>query len=157
MANTVSLCVCGSGDPHFIPTTEAKVLSYLQEAKVDVFASTHTCLPFAQRFGPHGAVINNGSGGMPNFSGQRHGLMTRIARLAESGKGPRDSVYGASVGGLRVDAIPVRYDHDAWMCRFSRNWPPGSAAHASYFERCSHGPAFTARQAARFGFELAAS
>lgn len=39
------------------------------EASVDVFASTHTCLPALCRFdGDEKVVINNGAAGMPNFA-----------------------------------------------------------------------------------------
>ena len=51
-------------------------------SQVDVFAATHTCLAALRDFDlPPGrlTVINNGAAGMPNFSGSRIGVITRIA------------------------------------------------------------------------------
>ena len=103
------------------------------------------------------AVFNNGSAGMPNFAGAngRFGLLTRVS---DEPTPPADSLYGAWVGGLRYDALPVRYDHDAWMALFSSVWPAGSAAHLSYYDRLLNGPCgFSVRQAAREGVELSSS
>jgi hypothetical protein len=107
---------------------------------------------------------------MPNSAGADFGIMTRIADTAIDPNPPPDSLYGAYVGRevpseggggtmvrqLRVDAIPVRYDHGAWLRRFSGSWPKGTAAHTSYHSRISIGPAsFDLSQAARAGFEQA--
>ena len=48
---------------------------------------------------------------------------------------------GTSIRGVFVQAIPVRYDHDCWLAAFLKNWPEGSAAYVSYFERICRGPA----------------
>lgn len=146
-------------DPTFKSTTEEAVRSYFEHAAVDVFACTHTCLPFAQLFDttrPAGAglVVNNGSAGMANFSGTSFGLMTRLSTLPHA---PKDALYGVQLGDVRVDAIPVRFDHDAWMADFLARWPPASPAHTSYFGRISTGPQFTVRQAARRGVAVAGS
>jgi hypothetical protein len=54
-----------------------------EAADVDLFASTHTCLPALRRVpaasGREGCVVNNGADGMPNFAGDAGGLITRIA------------------------------------------------------------------------------
>ena len=42
---------------------------------------------------------------------------------------PGDGLYGFALDGLRVDALPVRYDHDRWYADFLRSWPPGSPDH----------------------------
>jgi predicted phosphodiesterase len=146
------------GDLSFSPTSEAKMVQWFEDARVDIFASTHTCMAFAQRFdnarlpGPT-ALVNNGSAGMPNFKGSTCGVVTRIA-LA-SLPAPRDSLYGAVLGDVRVDAVRVAYDHAAWVARFAANWPEGSPAHASYFDRIAHGVGFfKVEQAARRGFML---
>jgi len=144
-------------DRSFLSTSEENMVKWFEEANVDIFASTHTCMAFAQRFdntrlpGPT-ALINNGAAGMPNFKDSSFGLMTRISTsLLE----PYDSLYGAVLGDVRVDAIPVSYDHAAWMARFSANWPLGSPAHESYSNRISNGVSFyEIKQAARRGFTM---
>lgn len=106
------------------------------------FASSHTCLPTFRRFGgeTHRCfVINNGAAGMPNFGGTQYGLITRISiHAAAEGL----AQYGAAIGGLHIDALPVHYDHAAFQRAFLANWPPGSAAHESYFSRIDAGPDF---------------
>jgi hypothetical protein len=110
------------------------------EARVDLFASSHTCLPALRAFdfgdGPV-AVANNGAAGMPNFEGERFGVITRV-----SARAARDPLYGTRVAGAFVDALAVRYDHGAWRERFLASWPPGSPAHDSYFRRIAEGPRF---------------
>lgn len=110
------------------------------DAKLDLFASSHTCLPAIRAFdfgqGPV-AVANNGAAGMPNFAGERFGVVTRI-----SARPAKESLYGARIAGAFVDALAVRYDPVAWEERFLATWPAGSPAHESYFRRISHGPGF---------------
>jgi len=144
-------------DSHFLSTSEESMIKWFLEAKVDMFASTHTCMAFAQRFdssrlpGP-AALINNGAAGMPNFRDSSLGLMTRIST---SPLEPHDSLYGSVLGDVRVDAIPVAYDHAAWMNRFLANWPLGSPAYESYYNRISNGVGFyKIKQAARRGFTM---
>jgi hypothetical protein len=127
----------------------AAIERYFQEAKVSAFACTHTCLPFLQDFrvqGKRRLVINNGAAGMPNFKGTHYGLLTRISNSPET---PSNSLYGVNLEGVRFDALPIDFDQRAWLDRFSRNWPAGSAAHQSYFKRITEGPAFHPSQAAR--------
>jgi hypothetical protein len=115
-------------------------------ARVDVFASTHTCLPavrdFALRAGRL-SVINNGAAGMPNFAGLRCGLISRIATTPS----PHRRCYGIMRDGVSIDALPLDYDHDGFLDRFLARWPRGSAAHASYFERLMSGPDYRMAQA----------
>jgi hypothetical protein len=117
------------------------------DAEVDVFASSHTCLPACRTFGTlrgPGAVINNGAAGMPNFSGESFGVVTRIAvRPAAT-----ETLYGVRIRDVHVDALPLRYDTARWMERFLACWPEGSPAHASYFRRMVEGPRHTRRLAA---------
>jgi hypothetical protein len=116
------------------------IASAFREARVDAFASTHTCLPALRLFevdGRRAAVANNGAAGMPNFSGTRHGILTRIATRAFAGP---ERLYGAEVAGAHVEALRVDYDHARWLGRFLASWPPGSPAHASYHRRIVEGP-----------------
>ena len=115
---------------------------------IDVFASTHTCDAALRDFTlPSGrlTIINNGAAGMPNFKGLRFGLITRIATT----RSPHQPLYGLVRDGVHVDAIPVSYDHAAFVERFLTRWPEGSPAHASYYGRIMNGPGITLAQAAR--------
>jgi hypothetical protein len=127
---------------------------YLRRAGARVFACTHTGLPYAQRFvidrRAH-LVINNGSAGLPNFAAAHFGVITRISADERI---PDASLYGCQLDGLRVDALPVRYDHGAWLRRFLRDWPQGSPAHLLYQNRLLHGPDFSLAQAARDGVSI---
>lgn len=107
-------------------------------ARVDVFASTHTCLP-ATRCYDHGGtkvVANNGAAGMPNASGTRFGILTRIATTSS----PHPRLYGHAFQGTRIDALAINYDDAAWQERFLENWREGSPAWLSYFNRIVNGP-----------------
>jgi hypothetical protein len=118
------------------------------DAGVDVFASSHTCMPglraVAREPGP-GWVVNNGAAGMANFAGTTHGLITRISLHAPSGPAP---LYGARSGSTRIDALPVVFDIGRWGAAFLRSWPAGSPAHASYWRRITEGPDWTIGRAA---------
>jgi len=119
----------------------------LARAAVDVFACTHTCLPVMQDFAtPRGTalVVNNGAAGMPNFRDMRFGFATRIASVPST-----QALYGARLGAVVVEAVPVRYDHDAWLARFGRVWPAGSPASLSYRKRIASGPGYDVEQALR--------
>jgi hypothetical protein len=116
-------------------------------AQVDVFACTHTCLAALRDFDlPAGrlTVINNGAAGMPNFKGNRCGVITRIATTPS----PHQPLYGVERDGLHIDALAVDYDTDAFLARFLKRWPPGSPAYESYYKRIVDGPDFALAQAA---------
>ena len=119
------------------PAHHRWVDSMFAAAKVDVFASTHTCEPALRSFGP-GAVANNGASGMPNFPGRRAGLLTRIGVGPLAGDG---AVEGFVRAGACVELVEIAYDHERWMRRFLTSWPEGSPAHESYFRRIADGPA----------------
>jgi hypothetical protein len=108
------------------------------EADVDVFASSHTCLPATRRFNLDGVrlVANNGASGMPNASGTHYGILTRIG----TNHSPHPPLYGQALDGASIDALPIRYDNVRWQEDFLRNWPPGSPAWLSYFGRIAGGP-----------------
>ncbi|MDA0224965.1 MAG: hypothetical protein O2975_02510 [Proteobacteria bacterium] len=120
-------------------------LQAFDAARVSLFASSHTCLPVLQAFAGARAIINNGAAGMPNFSGQREGLVTRV-----SVHPARNAVYGMRLGALYVDAVPLAYDARAWEATFLAQWPQDSDAHASYYARIVNGPHYTPREAQRF-------
>jgi hypothetical protein len=120
--------------------------SAFAEADVDVFASTHTCVPVLRHFANEARprlVINNGAAGMPNFRGDLTGLVTRIGIH----RSPHPALYGAKIAETYVDALPVDYDQVRWQKQFLGNWPPASAAHLSYFSRITEGPDHLVRRA----------
>jgi hypothetical protein len=107
-------------------------------SQIDTFASTHTCLAVLRDVRlPAGrlTIINNGAAGMPNFSGSRFGVISRIA-LTPS---PNPPLYGLVRDGIHIDAIALVYDSGAFLRRFLARWPRGSAAYASYFDRITSG------------------
>jgi len=117
------------------PAHHRWVESMLEAGNVDVFASTHTCLPALRRF-TRGVVANNGAAGMPNFPGRRAGLATRIG-VEPLARGR--AVERIAARGAHVELVEVAYDHDRWLRRFLAAWPEGSPAHASYFTRIAEG------------------
>jgi hypothetical protein len=125
------------------PTHRRWIEAAFVDAKVDVFASTHTCLPAFRRF-DGGVVANNGAAGMPNFEAVRYGLLTRIALRPLAGP---ERLYGIEAAGAHVEALRIDYDHQRWVERFLATWPDGSPAHASYFRRISQGTRFALAQA----------
>jgi len=113
-------------------------------AQVDIFASSHTCLPVLQRFGESRAIVNNGSAGMPNFRGELYGVVTRISINPSD-----DALYRLKCNGIHVEGIALRYDQAAWEKRFLEWWPAGSPAHRSYYGRITNGPSYVVGQALR--------
>lgn len=134
---------CCSGDDASGELTPAATIErYFRESTVDAFACTHTCLAHARDYTVDGRarlIINNGASGLPNFAGTHYGIVTRIA--ADRRAHPQ-GLYGIDVAGVRFDAIPVHFDHAAFVARFLANWPAGSPAHTAYFDRIRHGPNF---------------
>jgi hypothetical protein len=130
-------------------TTPAQLEEWFRRADVSVFASTHTGLPYAQDFlvaGRQRLVINNGAAGLGNFAGTTYGVVTRLSSDLQA---PADSLYGITIGGLRCDAVPVRFDLAWWRARFLAQWPPGSPGYRSYFTRITGGSMLRREQAAR--------
>lgn len=130
-------------------TSRERIGQYFRQAEVCAFASTHTCTAFAQDFrvdGERRLVVNNGAAGMPNFKDTHFGLLTRISSHLHK---PADSLYGTALGTTRFDAVPIHYDHAAWVKRFLVNWPEGSPGHTSYFRRIVEGTEVTMQQACR--------
>lgn len=126
--------------------------AWFQQAEVDLFASSHTCLPVFQRFeraDPRAMdplLLNNGAAGMPNFAGRREGLLTRVATRAFEGPQRR---FGLRHGGLFIDAIAIDYDDATWRRRFLAQWPADSDAFASYWTRIEQGPDYSIADALR--------
>jgi hypothetical protein len=113
-------------------------------SNVDVFASSHTCLPVLQSLPRNRVIANNGAAGMPNFGGTQFGIATRIS-VARS----KHPLYGVAAGNLSVEAIALRYDPRAWEALFLAQWPEGSEAHRSYYRRIADGPRYGVERALR--------
>ena len=127
------------------------VRGWFAQAQVDAFACTHTCLPVFQRLrsagkAPERWILNNGAAGMPNFSGDGAGLLTRVALRPFEGPQRR---FGVQQGEVFIDAIAIDTDAAQVHARFLRQWPEGSDAHASYFHRIAHGPDYRVVDAIR--------
>ena len=139
--------VC-SGDEALAELTPRDTIGgWFRDADVTAFASSHTCLAHARDFmvdGKQRLVMNNGAAGLANFAGATFGLVTRIS---EDPAVPAESLYGITIGGVRFDALPVRFDQQAWVKRFLANWPEGSPAHEAYFDRIVKGPSYEVRDA----------
>ena len=120
-------------------------------AGVRVFASSHSCLPVLQTFSNGRCLINNGAAGMPNFTGTRYGIATRISTFSSG-----SAVYDARAGNLFVEAVAIAYDTTAWERRFLAQWPAGSDAHRSYHDRILNGPKYSLDRAVRRQAALAA-
>ena len=128
--------------------------SVFASAQVDVFASTHTCLPAMRRTvlepsttsGAVGWVSNNGSAGMPNFSGDLSGLITRVATTPS----PHEVLCEHRVAGVFLALMPVRFAVAPWQQAFLAQWPVDSAAWRSYYERISRGPRYDKTRAIAF-------
>lgn len=128
------------------PAAAPWVRSAFARADVDLFASTHTCLPAMRPFALSAAcgwVVNNGATGMPNFAGDLSGLCTRIGMTPS----PHPVVHEVLVFGAYVALLPVRFDVSRWHAEFLRQWPEGSAAWTSYWQRIALGPGFTPDEA----------
>jgi hypothetical protein len=123
-----------------------RLCALFEQAAVDGFASSHTCLPALKFFDtPPGErfIVNNGAAGMPNFRGVRSGVLTRIAAVPVPAALHGARLYGGEFGGIYVDALAVRFDADAWDVSFALLWPAGSDAAVSYGGRIAQGPDFS--------------
>jgi hypothetical protein len=120
------------------PKEQAWRAQAFAQAEVDIFASTHTCLPATRSFDLDGikVIANNGAAGMPNARGTRFGILTRIGTTAS----PHARLYGQRLRDVCIDAVAIHYDDAAWQKSFLDNWPAGSPAWLSYFERIARGP-----------------
>jgi hypothetical protein len=126
-----------------------RVRQWFGQARVDIIASSHSCLPVLMDFETargRSVVVNNGAAGMPNFSGTRYGVITRIAIRSTRHVRP---LYSTRIDDIHIEALPVHYDINRWQQDFLANWPAGSPAHDSYCRRIMRGPRYELSQAIR--------
>lgn len=130
------------------PAALTQAARWFDAAGVRIFACSHTCTPVlapvANRHGEMCLIANNGAAGMPNFSNLAGGLMTRIALEPCTHARP---VYAQRLGPLHVEAIGIPYDAARWQERFLAQWPEGSPAYLSYWERIRNGTGYRKEQA----------
>ena len=126
------------------PAGLAAAMRSFERLGADVFASSHTCLPVLQAFAGDRVLVNNGAAGMPNFHATSFGLASRISVTPS-----KKALYGAAAGGLFVEAIALPYDGAAWDKCFLAQWPQGSEAHESYYQRIAGGPRYDMNRALR--------
>lgn len=130
------------------PIRQDELSCWLRKTGIEVFATTHTCSPAAMVLAD-GVVINNGAAGLPNFSGQTFGIVTRIATTPA-----REALFGTRIGELYVEAVPLRYDFDAYVSWFDELWSETSPASISYRERIVSGPEDYLEDALLGGFSV---
>lgn len=128
--------------------SQRQAREWFEAANVQIFACSHTCSPVFMTMPDLRArpclVANNGAAGMPNFAGRPEGLLTRISRHPSASG---EALYARQIGDVIVEALPIRFDTIEAHQAFLRNWPPGSAAHDSYWQRITEGPSFHVEQA----------
>ncbi len=111
------------------PARQAQLDDWLRRHSLSVLATSHSCAAVALDL-VHGALINNGAAGLPNFAGGRYGLLSRIATSAHPA-----ALYRCRRDGLFIEAVPLNYVHEAFLADFDRQWPAGSPAALSYRSR----------------------
>ena len=125
---------------------DAALLRAFSQSAVDIFASSHTCLPALRLFDTTAGervVINNGAAGMPNFAGDCSGLITRLATTPVPASLACRRRYGTEVADVYIDALAVAFDTAAWVAQFAHVWPAASPAAVSYGRRIIDGPQFS--------------
>lgn len=148
-----SLAGWGFAQEHLLELSHRDIArGWFDRGQVDAFACTHTCLPVFQSLRASDGnrsrwIFNNGATGMPNFSGDGSGLFTRVAVAPFSGPQRR---FGVKVDEVFVDAVAVDASSPDSMAAFTRQWPVGTDAHESYFERIARGPSYQVSQAVRY-------
>jgi hypothetical protein len=111
------------------PARQQQLDSWFAANNVQVLATSHSCSAVALNL-EHGALINNGAAGLPNFAGGRYGLLSRIASTPHPA-----ALYRCQRDGLFIEALPLNYDHHAFLADFDRQWPAHSPAALSYRSR----------------------
>ena len=137
-----------SGDSLRDPVRQDELSRWMKRMGIRIFACTHTCAPVGIAL-EDGVVINNGATGLPNFEGQQFGIVTRIATTPAD-----EAVFGTQIDGLYVEAVPVRYDQEAYVAWFDGLWSRLSPAAVSYRGRIVNGPAERIPEALLGGFAV---
>lgn len=133
------------------PARRQQLDDWLHANRLSVLATSHSCAAVALNL-IHGALINNGAAGLPNFAGGRYGLLSRIAGTPHPA-----ALYRCQRDGLFIEALPLNYAHEVFLADFDRQWPAGSPAALSYRARILGAHLEQAQQALLGGFGLCQS
>ena len=133
------------------PARQQQLNAWFAAQNVKLLATSHSCSAVALNL-EHGALINNGAAGLPNFAGGRYGLLSRIATTPHPA-----ALYRCQRDGLFIEALPLNYDHDAFLADFDRQWPAHSPAALSYRSRVLGQMADRPEHALLAGFSLCQS
>lgn len=133
------------------PARQAQLDDWLRRNRLSVLATSHSCAAVALNL-EHGALINNGAAGLPNFAGGRYGLLSRIASTPHAA-----ALYRCERDGLFIEALPLNYAHNDFLADFERQWPAGSPAALSYRARILGAHLEHAQAALLAGFSLCRS
>lgn len=77
--------------------------TWLDDNKVDILATTHTCLPALYNNDKH-IVVNNGAVGMANVKGTTYGLITRIAKTPS-----KDAIVSEKIDNIYVEFVRIDF------------------------------------------------
>lgn len=130
------------------PERQKELDRFFAERDIDILSTTHTCAAAAIAL-PHGVVINNGSAGLPEYKGKLFGLVNRVSKSPHP-----DAVYRSRFKDVFIEAVPVRYDQEAFVSWFDSVWAEDSPAAQSYRPRAIAGPDTRYADAVLDGFEV---
>lgn len=101
--------------------------------KIDILATTHTCLPVVYNNGKN-IVINNGAAGMANVKNATYGLITRIAKTSS-----KDAIVSEKIDDLYIELVKIEFDITKFVSWFESTWSENSPASISYKNRIVNG------------------
>jgi hypothetical protein len=143
-----SLAGWGFAHDRIAATFQNGLREKMSEEGIDIFASSHTCLPVLFQNDRH-IVVNNGAAGLANFAASTSGLITRICSNDSLPALP--AAYQTSLEHrgevANVQALTVEFDATVWQQKFLAQWPIGTAAHSSYWQRLSRGTNYSMEMA----------
>jgi len=107
--------------------------TWLDDNKVDILATTHTCLPALYNNDKH-IVVNNGAAGMANVKDSTYGLITRIAKTPSE-----DAIVSEKIDNIYVELVKIDFSIEKFLEWFESVWDDNSPASISYKKRIIHG------------------
>ena len=107
--------------------------TWLDDNKVDILATTHTCLPVLYNNDKH-IVVNNGAAGMANVKDFTYGLITRIAKTPSE-----DAIVSEKIDNIYVELVKIDFSIEKFLEWFESVWDDNSPASISYKKRIIHG------------------
>jgi predicted phosphodiesterase len=130
--------------------------SKLAKLDINMVACSHTCLP-ALCSQNNQIVVNNGAAGLANFVNKTSGLISRIAKANQATSARAlpvvyESHLGGKSGVVQVQALDVQFSDERWQTKFLSQWPAGSAAYESYWNRIRLGTSYTLKQARQYEY-----